>query len=116
MEFKSNRLTQLMLQAECILIYQHVYPIRNQSTSLRRGKKIPTFHDPLILHPFYRKPGDADMGTDSQYDTLAEFQAASPPAILKRVSANLARDFRNFKRITTGSTSRPDHVMTADSA
>lgn len=56
------------------------------------------------------------MGTDSQYDTLGDFQAASPPAILKRVSVNLARDFRNFKRITTGSISRPDHVQTADGA
>lgn len=56
------------------------------------------------------------MGTDSQYDTLGELQAASPPAILKRVSANLARDFRSFKRITAGSADRPDHVQTADSA
>jgi hypothetical protein len=55
------------------------------------------------------------MGTDSQYDTLGELQAASPPATLKRVSVNLARDLRNFKRTTAGS-ARAEHVQTADNA
>ncbi|MCT7662320.1 hypothetical protein [Shinella kummerowiae] len=57
---------------------------------------------------------DIGVAGRSQYATVPEFQATAVPAVVKRASANLARDMRSFMRVNPPTLPDVEHVQTTD--